>query len=144
MNCAPFNPNSPSVTVDRVKWYVYSTRIAASDVMDNERKEITEEGDFYLTSILGQDPGNMLVRFQWPTGRYSSQSLMLSSLVYGSQVNGRSFLFRESLRAEQPGREPFICIPQGDEIGIELQNLDAINAANVVIVFEGFHRTYAK
>ena len=128
--------------VDLYRVYPYSVVLGAADsgtdILLDEKKSVDAVTDFILhkISFIGTSPPTQatgyLVRFQWPTGRYSSQTLQ----------NVQSFL-GTCYTLDENGEIQGIRIPAGNNIGIGLQNTSG-SAINVTILFEGVSRFYLR
>jgi hypothetical protein len=132
----PLTP-APSAAryLDLYKAYVYSVVLGAAgsgtDILFDERKSVDSNADFYLHQIT-PITGNYFGRFQWPSGRFSSQALQDIKT------------FRGVMMTKNPdGSTRYIRIPAGQFIGIALQNFTN-QSVNVTILFEGCKRFYIK
>jgi len=130
--------------LDLYKVYPYSVVLGAagaadgSDVLLDEKKSVDSNTDFILDKIsfIGTSPptqaSGYYVRFQWPSGRYSSQALQDVQTFLGTMYT-----------LDADGLPQGIRIPAGNNIGIGLQN-QGVAAVNVTILFEGRSRFYLR
>lgn len=128
--------------LDLYKAYPYSVVLGAAgsgtDILLDEKKAVDSNTDFILhkISFIGTDPptqaSGYYVRFQWPSGRYSSQQLQDVQTFLGTM-----------LTLDPNGNPQGIRIPAGNLIGIGLQNKGNASV-NVTIIFEGVSRFYLK
>ncbi len=128
--------------LDLYKVYPYSIVLAAAgsvgDILLDEKKSVDANTDFILhkISFIGTSPptqaSGYYVRFQWPSGRYSSQNLQDVQTFLGTMYT-----------LDENGNPIAIRIPAGNNIGIGLQN-QGNAAVNVTILFEGVSRYYLR
>lgn len=128
--------------LDLYKVYAYSVVLGAAgsgtDVLLDEKKAVDSNTDFILNKIsfIGEHPptqaSGYYVRFQWPSGRYSSQQLQDVQTFLGTCYT-----------LDEEGKPVGIRIPSGNLIGIGLQN-QSNAAVNVTILFEGVSRYYLR
>lgn len=128
-------PQTPSNArfLDLYKTFLYSNVLHAADLpLLDEKKSVDDHSDFFLFNIrpvIQSNATDYKVRFQWPSGRYSSNQLQD---------------VRTWLGALTPNP---IRIPAGRWIGIELDYGQATNDnhdKNVVIALECVRRIYLR
>lgn len=139
-NCGVPEVPSNARYVDLFTLYAYSNVLGAAgsgtDILLDEKKVITCDCDFYLHKITALGPNapdpatGYYCRFQWPSGRYSSQVLQdvetMNGVCYTKDSNDKTVGIR---------------FPAGRDIGIALQNKQNVSQ-NVTILFEGVSRFY--
>jgi hypothetical protein len=120
--------------VDLYTAYAYSNVLTiagtAGAILLDEKKTVECDSDFFLYKITPLTTAYLL-RFQWPNGRFSSQTMQ----------DARTFL-GTTLTKDCDGKTRPIRIPAGRDIGIGIQNVNTGATANVTIIFEGLSRFY--
>lgn len=117
--------------VDIPKTLVYNNVILANQFLPDERQGTQSNTLFMLGSIQTQFQNQnigIMVRFQWPNGRYLQNAPVLFNAAYGFGAT------RKSLRYP-------VEVPPGEQIRIYLQNTTA-SATPILIAFEGWLRYY--